>query len=58
MNLFADYAKLMRRVENVNDCMVLQDYLNKINRWRKSWQMEFNLSKSKVMGFGKSKKRK
>ncbi len=39
MNLFADDAKLMRRVENVNDCMVLQDYLNKINRWSKSWQM-------------------
>ncbi len=32
MNLFADDAKLMRRVEDVNDCMVLQDDLNKINR--------------------------
>ncbi len=57
MNLFVDDAKLMRRVENVNDCMVLQDDLNKTNRWNKSWQMEFNLSKCKVMEFGKSKKR-
>ncbi len=32
MNLFADDAKLMRRVENVNGCMVLQDDLAKINR--------------------------
>ncbi len=47
----------MRRVENVNDCMVLQDDLNKITRWSKSLQMEFSLSKCKVMEFGKSKKR-
>ncbi len=32
MNLFADDTKLMRKVENLNDCMVLQDDLNKINR--------------------------
>ncbi len=32
MNLFTDDAKLMRRIDNVNDCMVLQDDLNKINR--------------------------
>ncbi len=57
MNLFADDAKLMRRVENVNDSMVLQDDLIKINKWSKSGQMEFNLSKCKVMEFGKSKKR-
>ncbi len=31
MNLFTDDAKLMRRIDNVNDCMVLQDDLNKIN---------------------------
>ncbi len=30
MNLFADDAKLMRRVENINDFMVLQDDLNKM----------------------------
>ena len=57
INLFADDAKLMRKVENVNDCMMLQNDLNKINSWNKSWQMEFNLSKCKVMEFGKSKKR-
>ena len=57
INLFADDAKLMRKFENVNDCMMLQKDLNKINSWSKSWQMEFNLSKCKVMEFGKSKKR-
>ncbi len=56
MNLFTDDAKLMRRIDNVNDCMVLQDDLNKINRWSKSWQIKFHLSKCKVMEFGKSKK--
>ena len=57
INLFVHDAKLMSKVENVNDCMTLQNYLNKINSWSKSWQMEFNLSKCEVMEFGKSKKR-
>ncbi len=52
MNLFADDDKLMRKIENLNDCMIPQDDLNKINRWSKSSQMEFNLSKRKVMEFG------
>ncbi len=30
MDLFADDAKLMRRVENANDCMILQGDLNKM----------------------------
>ncbi len=42
MNLFTDDAKLMRRIDNVNDCMLLQDDLNKINSCSKSCQIEFN----------------
>ena len=56
INLFADDAKIMRRVENVNDCMKLQEDLDKISGWTRTWQMEFNLKKCKVMEFGKSRR--
>ena len=55
INLFADDAKLMRKVENINDCRRLQEDLDRISGWSRTWQMEFNLNKCKVMEFGKSK---
>ena len=33
INFFADDAKIMRRVENENDCKKLQDDLDKISGW-------------------------
>ena len=57
INLFVDDAKIMRKVASVNDCMKLQEDLDKIGRWSRTWQMEFNLNKCKVMEFGKSKRR-
>ena len=35
LNLFADDDILMRKLENVNDCMVLQQDLDKIGGWSK-----------------------
>ena len=57
MNLFADDAKLMRKVENEDDCRKLQEDLDKVGEWSRNWKMEFNLKKCKVMEFGRSKKR-
>ena len=57
INLFADDAKLMRKVESVDDCMMLQRDLEKIEKWSRNWQMEFNVKKCEVMEFGKSKRR-
>ena len=57
MNLFADDAKMMRRVESVNDCRNLQEDLDKISDWSKTWKMEFNLRKCKVLEFGRSERR-
>ena len=57
INLFADDTKLMRRVKCKNDCEKLQEDLVKVGQWSKTWKMEFNLKKSKVMEFGKSRKR-
>jgi len=57
MNLFADDAKLCRRVRVEEDCKILQEDLDKIWMWSKKWEMEFNISKSHVMEMGKSVKR-
>ena len=57
ISLFADDAKLLKRVENNTDCEMLQNDLNKIYEWSKRWEMEFNANKCKVMELGKSKRR-
>ena len=57
VNLFADDAKLLKRVEGQEDCEILQRDLDKILRWSKKWEMEFNTKKCKVMEFGISAKR-
>ena len=57
INLFADDAKLLRRVNNVDDCRKLQEDLDKVGEWGRKWQMEFNPKKCRVMEFGKSKRR-
>ena len=57
INLFADDAKLMRQVQDENDCIILQRDIEKLRDWCGTWQMEFNVKKCKVMEFGKSKRR-
>ena len=42
VNMFADDTKIMRRVTNQEDCVILQLDLDKINDWATKWQMEFN----------------
>ena len=57
MSLFADDAKLLKRVKTNKDCEILQNDLNKIYKWSKKWEMEFNVKKCHVMEMGKSEKR-
>ena len=57
MNMFADDAKIMKRIRNMDDCNALQRDLDKINEWSRTWQMEFNTNKSCVMRMGRSKYR-
>jgi hypothetical protein len=47
----------MRVVKDENDCLMLQNDLNQINKWSQKWEMEFNINKCKVLEFGSSKKR-
>ena len=57
MNMFADDAKIMRRIRNVEDCNMLQEDLSRIYNWSIKGQMEFNINKSHIMRMGKSKYR-
>ncbi len=54
MSLFADDAKLLKKVGSGENCGVLQEDLNKISEQSHRWEMEFNPEKCKVMEFGKS----
>lgn len=54
MSLFADDAKIMRRVEKEEDCLLLQRDLDTVWGWSRKWEMEFNTKKCSVIEFGKS----
>ncbi len=57
MTMFADDAKVMRRVINEEDCAVLSQDLVRINEWLNKWEMPFNTKKCNVLEFGKSNRR-
>ena len=40
ISLFADDAKLLRKIGNHKDCEELQNDINKIYEWSKTWEME------------------
>ena len=45
ISLFADDAKLLRKIRNHKECEELQNYINKIYEWSKTREMEFNAKK-------------
>ncbi len=57
MSLFTNNAKLLRRVSIEDSCGMLQQHLGKDWEWSCKWKMELNITKYKVMEFGKSKQR-
>ncbi len=57
MNMFADEAKIMRRVINEDDCAALAQDPVRINEWSNKWDMPFNTNKCSVLEFGKSSRR-
>ena len=57
MSLFSDDAKLLRKIENKENCKHLQKDLDKIHRWSKLWEMEFNAKKCTVWEIGCSRLR-
>ena len=57
INMFADDAKIQRKIVNENSCKELQEDINKIKAWSEKWKMEFNVDKCHVVRFGESSKR-
>ena len=57
MNMFADDAKILKRIEGKDSCKELQKDLDKLQQWSDKWLMKFNTSKCKVMKMGKGKYR-
>ena len=50
ISLFADDAKLLKKIGNHKDCEELQNDINKICEWSKTGDMEFNLKKNPHIG--------
>ncbi len=57
MSLFADDAKLMKEIKDQRDSEDLQEDIDKIHKWNKTWEMEFNIKKCHVLEMGESKMR-
>ena len=57
ISLFADDAKIMRKIENMEDSRVLQEDLNKLYMWSRTWGMKFNAKKCKTLEMGSSARR-
>ena len=55
--LFADDAKIYRRMKNSQDRSMLQEDLNKLHAWSKKWLLGFNQDKCKVMHIGRTNPR-
>ena len=52
---FADDTKVFGKVMDDKDKYKLQEDLNKLVSWAQKWNMEFNVTKCKVMHTGKNK---
>ena len=55
--LFADDAKIFRNVSSREDCIKLQNDLDKLTEWSARWQLPFNVEKCKSLHKGKKNSR-
>ena len=52
IRLFADDSVVYRQMNSPDDHRILQEDLEKLVEWSKTWQMEFNVDKCAIMNFG------
>ncbi len=52
MNMFADDAKMLRKVTKEGDYNALNQDLEKIIAWSRKWEMEFNSKKCSALKLG------
>jgi hypothetical protein len=50
--IFADDTKLFQGISSTEDCLQLQDDLNRLVDWSQKWQMSFNEAKCNVLHLG------
>ncbi|KXJ28647.1 RNA-directed DNA polymerase from mobile element jockey [Exaiptasia diaphana] len=55
LKLFADDALLYRTINTVNDGIILQNDIDKLAAWGRSWQMQFNVTKCHTMRITRKK---
>ena len=55
VRLFADDALIYRTINSIEDQVVLQQDLNRLESWAKSWGMVFNPSKCYMMQIGRGR---
>ena len=58
IKLFADDTKVFRAIESLDDMDIIQQDIDKLHAWSKKWQLPFNVSKCKVLHFGKNNNKK
>ena len=55
LRLFADDALLYRSINTMNDTIILQNDIDKLVSWSKTWQMQFNVTKCHTMKISRKK---
>ena len=55
ISIYADDTKLFKAIDNVLDCLLLQQDLNAICKWADTWQLRLNPDKTKRLTIGKIK---
>ena len=54
LSIFADDTKWGRCVDSVEGFTKFQEGINRLEQWSRTWQMQFNTSKCKVMHLGRT----
>ena len=55
LRLFADDAILYRSIKTMNDSDILQNDIDKLVSWSKTWQMQFNVTKCHTIRISRKK---
>jgi hypothetical protein len=53
--LFADDSKVYKRINSVEDCMLLQKDLDSLVQWSETWELRFHPSKCQVLSVTRGK---
>ena len=49
VRLFVDNCVLYRNIHSLQDCLILQEYLDSLGLWEADWQIKFNVAKCHSM---------